>query len=160
MAFVKIKEIDLGMDEIVRNFIALNGSVLTAGIHDDTGDYPDGISIAEVGFFHEFGTKNMPARPFMRTAVITGADAINRRLRVGMKLIAENKQSSDVMLANVGRKLKEEIQRSIEAARAWAVPLKQSTIMRKLRAGSKKISPLRETDRMLKSGIDWKLDGA
>lgn len=48
----------------------------------ETSKYPDGMQVAEVAQMQEFGTKTIPARPFMRPAIIKNQnkwqDVINK----------------------------------------------------------------------------------
>lgn len=65
----------------------LSGSIVCKGPHTNVADgvyydiHPDGIRDdgernATVGYVHEFGRSNMPARPWMRTAVDASEGAI------------------------------------------------------------------------------------
>ena len=40
----------------------------------DTDQYPDGTYVAQVAYWNEFGTKGMPARPFMRQTIAAHKD--------------------------------------------------------------------------------------
>lgn len=45
-----------------------SGGSLKVGILEGA-TYPDGMPVAQVGFWNEFGTVNAPPRPFFRTAI-------------------------------------------------------------------------------------------
>jgi phage gpG-like protein len=52
---------------------------VTVGIHEDTGDHNnDGISNAQLGAVHEFGTEHIPARPWLNPGVESGNEEYGR----------------------------------------------------------------------------------
>lgn len=57
--------------------VALKKRVKTPGTVDvgiiDAGQHPSGdVTVAEIGFIHEFGSGNVPERSFMRSTIQTG----------------------------------------------------------------------------------------
>lgn len=63
---------DLGWKRIVRKTRFLNGKEIRAGVLSSAGTESNGVPIAQVGAFNEYGTKasanrpwNVPARPFL-----------------------------------------------------------------------------------------------
>lgn len=44
------------------------GAVLRVGVLE-ASTYPDGTSVATAAFYNEFGTSNIPPRPFMRNTI-------------------------------------------------------------------------------------------
>ena len=63
---------DLGWKRIVKKTRFLNGKEIRAGVLSSAGTESNGVPIAQVGAFNEYGTKasanrpwNVPARPFL-----------------------------------------------------------------------------------------------
>ena len=63
---MSVKDIDKGWKRITNKILSLNGKTVSAGIHTDAGNEKNGVSIAQVATYNEFGTKRIPARPFIR----------------------------------------------------------------------------------------------
>lgn len=62
---------DLGWKDITRKFRQLNNRQIKAGVLEGAGSYKGGTSIAEVATYNHFGTKRIPARPFIAIACDT-----------------------------------------------------------------------------------------
>ncbi len=62
-----VKDIDLGWKKIKKEIGLLNKSYTKIGIQSTAGS-EDGVTIAMIGLYNEFGTKGIPARPFMRSS--------------------------------------------------------------------------------------------
>ena len=45
---------------------------VTIGIHEDAGQHEGGVTNAQLGAIHEFGTDNIPARPWLAPGVRSG----------------------------------------------------------------------------------------
>ena len=69
--------IDLGYNEIMRNFSELKGSFVEVGLWGD-GDDP-ATNLAARGAVHEYGTQNgrIPSRPWMRQTAEKYAEEVN-----------------------------------------------------------------------------------
>lgn len=68
----KVRTIDLGLRRILRAYETLDGRGVTIGIDDEQGarTHPGGsATVAEVGAWLEFGTRNMLARPWLTLGV-------------------------------------------------------------------------------------------
>lgn len=63
-----VKDIDLGWKKIKKELHLINKSFTKIGIQSTAGTEEDGATIAMVGLYNEFGTKDIPARPFMRSS--------------------------------------------------------------------------------------------
>lgn len=88
--------------------------------------YPNGISVAQVAFWNEFGTKRAPARPFFRTTIAakqkTWAD------KLGQAMIYY-KSDSRKALAALGQDVADDITVAIQR---WSTPANAAaTIKRK-----------------------------
>jgi len=65
MAAVRV--IDHGLDQLLRQADALNGSGVKVGIQAGA-DSQDGVDMVDIAVFNELGTADIPARPFVRNA--------------------------------------------------------------------------------------------
>ena len=73
------------------------------GVSQDAGIYDNGLTIAEVGEFHEFGTKRgIPRRSFLRGPLLTRQATINKFVKNGWKNILEGKSSAMTQLNKLG----------------------------------------------------------
>lgn len=62
------------------------------GVPKDVGQYLNGLSIVEVGTFHEFGTKQgVPRRSFLRMPFIVNQNIIDKAIKTSWKKIVEGK---------------------------------------------------------------------
>lgn len=59
---------DLGYKVILGRLEHLQGTV-KVGFFSDSGEEPNGVTVAEVATYNEYGTGRIPARPFMRQTV-------------------------------------------------------------------------------------------
>lgn len=55
-------------EEFKKNF-GKGGAYVTVGVHEGAGSYPNGVSVAEVALWNEFGTEKIPERSFLRSAL-------------------------------------------------------------------------------------------
>lgn len=130
----------------LRKFVKeMNGKYVAVGFTDKSGTYEDGASVAQIAAFNEFGTDNMPARPFMRQTKLNNGEKIHKFMQ---KSIKENVESGSVeqMLNQVGSKYKGFIQKEIRNGEFE--PNAPSTVRKK---GSSR--PLIDTGRMRQSVV-------
>ena len=66
MSAVKTIDRDIGLKEIIKRLTGARGSHVTVGIHAGSGFTKGGAELGAVGFWLDQGTKNMPARPWVR----------------------------------------------------------------------------------------------
>ena len=65
----KVRTIDKGWNKIKRQLTSLDGSYTKVGIQSGEGT-PGEASLAQIAAYNEFGTADIPARPFMRTSFL------------------------------------------------------------------------------------------
>lgn len=126
---------------------AVDGSKIKAGVFGEKGSrtYPEsGLTVAEVATINEFGTSEIPARPFLRTTFDERSGQWLIELQRGIGRILDGKGSVDGVFGLLRARIVGDIQAKI--ARGPWVPNAPSTIARK---GSDK--PLRDTDTLLRS---------
>jgi hypothetical protein len=87
------------------------GQTLRVGFLE-TATYPDGTNVAQVAFWNEYGTKNIPPRPFFRQTI--AAKSGNWGNALGKALTA-TKFDTEKALATVGEGIKDQIVNSIVA---------------------------------------------
>ena len=73
------------------------------------GTYPNGVSFGDVAFWNEFGTWNIPPRPFFTTCVEK-----NNKIWGNTFTALSKKDSAPVALKRLGVVIKQDIQQSIE----------------------------------------------
>ena len=64
---MSVQDEDLGYKAILHNLTRLQGEI-EVGFLEGCGE-EDGVSIAEIAAYNEYGTSHIPARPFMRQTV-------------------------------------------------------------------------------------------
>ncbi len=142
-------------DDAINKFIeeTREGLTLTVGIHEGAGEH-EGTSLAEIAMYNEFGTRTIPARPFMRST-IDAQDAAMQKLfanNVEKMLSGKGKGknlSVAAILELVGARLASAIQRKITSIRSPRNA--KSTIKKK---GSS--NPLIDTGAM-RQAISWRV---
>lgn len=128
-------------EKIKKIFDELSDKAAYVGWLADTASYEDGTSVAEVAAFNEYGTVNIPSRPFMKTAVDKSKDDILKYYQMSAKNIADGKADAEKVLNGLGVLGKSKVQESIRNGN-WE-PNAPATIKRK---GSSK--PLIDTGLM------------
>lgn len=106
---------------------------ITVGIHTADGEAEhkdsEGLTVAEIGAFHEFGTRRTPQRSFIRSwfdeSVVENRELILSQL----KLVAENKLTLENALERIALKCESSVKKRI--ARRIPPPLSPVTIARK-----------------------------
>lgn len=121
------------------------GAAVKVGILEGA-TYPDGTSVAQVGFWDEFGTTKMPARSFMRSTV---AAKSGRWPEAMAKAAKATNYDARATMGLMGELIQGQIQHTINTLSS--PPLAQSTMDAK---GFSK--PLIETARLLNS-IDYEV---
>lgn len=69
MSTNKTTDKDLGETKFINEAKNAKGSVVEVGIFDDAEAYEDLVTVAEVGFWNEFGTVTIPERSFIRSTM-------------------------------------------------------------------------------------------
>ena len=75
---------DIGWIKVKEDAAKLSGWMIEAGLFADSGDH-DGTPLAQIGFWQEFGTRTIPARPWLSG----GAEFIERAALKQMTRIAQ-----------------------------------------------------------------------
>ena len=145
-----VKDTDKGWKRITRKIKALNGKIVSAGIHTDAGTEKNGVSIAQVATYNEFGTERIPARPFIRLSFENHKKEWGDEAETQLTAMIKSGKTASGALNAVGRHMKKDIV-SIIGDTSQLRHNAPSTIARK---GFDK--PLYETGK-LKAAIDFKV---
>lgn len=111
------------------------------GFNEQSGSYENGITMAQVAAWNEFGTERSPSRPFMRQTIKDYQDDIMKFTTESLRSAAESHGDVKTVLNQVGSYTKGKMQKEIRDGE-WT-PNAPSTIARK---GSDK--PLIDTGQM------------
>jgi len=123
-----VKDIDKGLKHFMREMHSADRAFVTVGIHEGERNM-EGTNIAEYGTHNEYGTENIPSRPFMRTSFDESVADIQRDMARAVDT-AKNGGSVYRELSIVGMKHQQRIQRTIKG-RDFLPKLADSTIARK-----------------------------
>lgn len=151
-AGIKVSFSDDGLKNLTKTLKKLSKLRTTVGIQgqDARERYENGVRVAQVAAYNEFGTKDIPARAFMRRSVKLAGDSMAKAAADGLSpVINQGKNPVDGM-APVGEALAEEIKKSLLTSAGWAVPNAPSTVAKK---GAGK-PPLYDSGK-LRSSISW-----
>lgn len=81
---IDIKDFQLSLDELDLSLSKFSddGSVLTVGVHEDDNAREDDSKTtnADIGAYNQFGTSDIPARPFLDIGVMSGVDEYDQAL--------------------------------------------------------------------------------
>lgn len=140
------KAVDLGYDRLIKKLKALDGHGVTVGIHEDAGDYEEGLTVAQVMAVHEFGTrdKRVPARPTLGPTFDANLEKYQRESIAASDRVAEAGISPSLALQRLALMIETDVKRAITDLRTPS--LKPATIKAK---GSD--NPLIDTGRMRNS---------
>lgn len=149
---MSVKDVDKGYKDLLARLHAIKKVEVTIGVHEAAGASTyttSGVSVLQVANWNEFGTENIPARPFIGgwfDAHKKDNDGIV--IKAGEK-VAKGQLSAEKFGDYIGVQLKAEAQANI--AMGVPPPNAPSTIARK---GSS--TPLIDTG-LLRSSIDYKV---
>lgn len=108
--------------------------------------YPDGTKAALVGYLNEYGTKDIPARPFFRTAIENNSNVLPQ-----MAASLLSKHDPETAARIIGEHMVGEFTNSVMT---WSDPPNaQSTIDQK---GYN--APLRANDRVLRNSFSYEIE--
>lgn len=134
----------------VEQLAKAKGAFVKVGILSGTGEHPKGKhgqTIAEIGWWNEFGTKNIPARPFLRTALYENIKRYRGLFKTVIKNVLLKRISVDQAVFVIGEAAKADVQAKIVSLKT--PPNRPITIKRK---GSS--NPLIDTG-ALRQHINW-----
>ena len=108
-------------------------------------------TILEYAIYNEFGTKHIPARPFMRNAIDANRRDIKKLKREAIEDVIAGNITAKEALMRIGETVRGMVIMSIATAEKWAVPLSISTIRKKSKGNGFNDKPLVDTKLLIKS---------
>ena len=133
---------------------AVDGSYVSVGVHSDSGSYPEGVTVAQVALWNEFGTKRTPERPFIRSTLNAKLGEINAAREYWLDRILQGKADVQKALDSIGFSIAQWVYNTI---RAGGDPFREnqpSTIAAKQAEDIAPIMPLFWSGTLLRS-IGW-----
>lgn len=128
-----VKDIDRGWNNIVRELEKAKGMEVAVGILE--GSQNEGTSIAEYASYNEFGTDDVPSRPFMAMSFDENVAEINSDFQKQANQMVQGKKTATAALTVIGQKHAGRIQNTI-TGRNILPRLAESTV--KAKKGSTK----------------------
>lgn len=126
-----MKDKDLGYKDIIKQLKSLKNKSIEAGVLSNAGDNQEtGTLIAEYAYYNEYGTKHIPARPFMSmTFDEQNSNWVKSLDSILEKLVNNNNVDIEKSISLVGEQVVNDIKEKITSNIPPA--LKTSTIKRK-----------------------------
>lgn len=106
-----VKDIDRGWNNIVRELEKAKGMEVAVGILE--GSQNEGTSIAEYASYNEFGTEDIPPRPFMAMSFDENLAEINSDFKKQGDQMVQGKKTANAALTVIGQKHAGRIQTTI-----------------------------------------------
>jgi len=92
--------------QAIKNTVEIG--IIDAGNHSDSA-----LTVAEIGFLHEFGSKTIPERSFLRSTIFDKKqDIVELQVQL-IKKINMNQMTMKQALGNLGEVMKGEVQQKI-----------------------------------------------
>lgn len=140
--------IDHGWMKIKSDIRELQGQGVKVGLRSSAGSH-NGVLISDIGIYNEFGTSNIPSRPFMRRTSDQSRQFLSPFVSgLARRMIAQKLTVAQVM-SQLGLFYQDKIRNTIRASKSWAIPNAPATIRKK---GSS--TPLIDTGAMV-GAVDY-----
>ena len=134
------------LDKIEKELDYLKKHTVWVGFVDDKADKKvNGVEIWLYANFNEYGTSNIPSRPFFRTALNNNRKYIKEQLKELLGKVATGKMTGKMALKSIGLEVQGLIQDSIKNGN-W-----ESNAPSTIRAKNGTGQPLIETGSMLRA---------
>ena len=108
-----VRVIDKGFDSIRRQIERSKTAVVSCGLHQDSGSN-EGVHIAEYAAYNEYGTDNIPSRPFMATTFDQKRGDIEQEIKKEYGNVLQGQATTYDALRRIGIKYSEMIKTTIE----------------------------------------------
>lgn len=107
----------------------LAAAEVKVGIQHDAGEYPDGTRLIDVAIWNHYGTRHIPARPFLTATVERYRERITEAARRFAVAVQERRMTPTQAHGQLGLLMSDCIRRTMRAG-PWT-PLSPATIQRK-----------------------------
>lgn len=105
---------DTKLKKIMNEIKKLNSSFTVIGLFSNEHEESENnLTVADIGFFNEYGTKDIPERPFIRNWFDSNLSKIKKEAEKLFKRVIDGKLSPEKALSILGEWAKGEIQKSI-----------------------------------------------
>lgn len=101
------------VEKILENIKGLRNSYVTIGVHEGAGSYQGGETVAEVALWNEFGTRTVPERSWMRSAIDENEGLIEQWREEMVKHILEDGWTVEKALEAMGFRIQTLLQNKI-----------------------------------------------
>jgi len=102
-----------GLSGVVDN---VKDAAIKVGILRGQGEHPNseyGATVAEIAFWNEFGTKRIPARPFLRTTLKAEKIAYKAAFKAALREVLARRFTATKAIGQIGAKVAADIQNTI-----------------------------------------------
>ena len=126
---LNIQDTDPGFHSLIASLRSLEDKKLKVGVLPSAGRNSEGVDLVDVAVWNEFGTRHIPARPFMRIAADKNENKWNRYAERCVDAALKNRANINNAVHLLGEQVKSDVQRVIGSRELPAN--KASTIRRK-----------------------------
>lgn len=112
---ITVKTNKARLQKLKAEFERAKGAYVAVGVHEGAGEYDDGPSVVQVALWNEFGTHNIPSRPFIRSAIHGKVAEINAWRAEVIKKILSGDMTIKKALEVIGFRLRETIRNNINS---------------------------------------------
>jgi len=143
-ANVTVKSERSALDALMRDLGQLTRASATVGYHDptpvkpsvnpfskDKTPRPSGLTVPELAAIQEYGTAGIPSRPYMRRALQSADELVNRVASEQFAAVVNGDASPTRAMAEVGDAVAGRVLDTLEDAASWAKPNSPITIANK-----------------------------
>jgi hypothetical protein len=128
---VSVKVVDRGLAKFVKDQSRLAGKGVKVGIQSDSGKEPgSGVDILDIAIFNEFGTEDIPARPFVRDFFDKNRKVIGMAMDRQATAVAGGADAGAAM-DTLGLWVEKHQKAHVQQSPGWAVPNAPSTVKKK-----------------------------
>lgn len=145
------------MEKLQKNLkeIDARNHVAKAGLFGTNHGSEDGLTNAELGVIHEYGTANIPARPFIGASFEKNKEGYKASLARAVKATLKATDFPFTkLLAAIAAKMAVDMKKYVTAGAPIDPPNSPATAARKQAKGSGTVRPLVDTGRMV-NAITW-----
>jgi hypothetical protein len=111
----------------------------------------EGVDMVDIAAFNEFGTANIPARPFMRQSADTNEKTMRAFGATQFKKALQGEITAEQAFAAIGVTQAALTQETVTKSKEWAEPNAESTIKKKSKNGNVGDVPLVDKSQLLQS---------
>ena len=126
---IRISDTDPDFRTLLASLRCLENKKLKVGVLPSAGRNSEGVDLVDVAIWNEFGTRHIPARPFVRIAAEKNESKWNRYAERCVDAALKNRANINNALYLLGEQVKSDVQRDIGSGEL--APNKASTIRSK-----------------------------